>query len=178
MPVMIHADRKDDILTALRIADEFHLKIILTGAAEAHRVADELKKRDVPVILEKLFRAGGNMEDRDFNPGNISLLAKAGVKIAFTLGDYLAWYIPLALIGADPLEVAAFAYKNGMSEEAALRSVTIDAATIIGCENRVGSLEAGKDADIVIVRGHPFFTRSVPEAVFIDGRLAYQRKEE
>ncbi len=63
-----------------------------------------------------------------------------------------------------------------MDAEAALRSVTIDAATIIGMEDRVGSLAAGKDADLLILRGHPFRTHSIPEAVFIDGKLVYQRK--
>ncbi len=176
MPVMFHCERKDDILTALRIADEFNLKIVLTGAADAHKVVDEIKKRDVPVILESIFRGGGNIEDKDFNDKNAVILSQAGIRLSFTFGDYLIWYIPLGLMGADPLEVAAFAYKNGMSEEAALRAVTIDAARIIGCENRIGSLEAGKDADILILRGHPFLTQSVPEAVFIDGKLVYQRK--
>jgi len=178
MPVLIHCERQDDIMTALRIADEFHLKIILSGAAEAFGVADEIKRRNIPVILERVFRGGGNIEDRDFDPKKISILAKAGVRISFTLGDYLAWYIPLALIGADPLEVAALAFKNGLPEEDALRSMTIEAARIIGCENRVGSLEPGKDADILILRGHPFLTRSIPEAVFVDGRLVYQRTDQ
>jgi imidazolonepropionase-like amidohydrolase len=175
MPVMIHCEREDDILTALRIADEFHLKIILTGAIEAHKVVSEIKKRNIPVILERVFRGGGNIEDRDFNLENLSILAKEGIRVSFTLGDYLTWYIPLALMGADPLEVAALAFKHGMSEEAALKAITIDAANIIGCENRIGSLEPGKDADLLILRGHPFFTHSVPEAVFIEGKLIYQR---
>ena len=175
MPAMIHCEREDDIRTALRIADEFQLRIIITGAAEAFKVAAEIKKRNIPVVMEKIFRGGGNIEDRDFDAGNLSILAKAGITVSFTLGDYLAWYIPLALMGADPLEEAAFAFKNGMSEEAALRAVTLDAARIIGCENRIGSLEPGKDADFLILGGHPFFTHSVPEAVFIDGKLVYQR---
>jgi len=175
MPVMIHCEREDDILTALRITDEFHLKMVLTGGAEAHKVAEELKKRNIPVIIDKIFRAGGNTEDKDFDPRNLALLSKAGVKVSFTLGDYLAWYIPLAVIGADPLEVAAFAFKNGMPEEEALEAVTIEAARIAGCDSRVGSLEPGKDADILILSGHPFRTRSVPEAVIIDGRVVYQR---
>jgi imidazolonepropionase-like amidohydrolase len=175
MPVMVHCEREDDILTALRIADEFHLRIILTGGAEAHKVADELKKRNIPVIIDKIFRAGGNTEDEDFDPRNLAILSKAGVRVSFTLGDYLAWYIPLGLVGADPLEVAAFAFKNGLSEEAALEAVTLEAARIIGCEKRVGSLEPGKDADILVLSGHPFEIRSLPEAVFIGGKLVYQR---
>ena len=175
MPVMVHAERQDDILTALRIADEFHLKVVLTGGAEAHKVAEEIRKRNIPVIIDKVFRAGGNTEDSDFDPANLALLARAGVQVSFTLGDYLAWYIPLGLMGADPLEVAAFAFKNGLSEEQALEAVTIVPAGIIGCQDRVGSLEPGKDADIVILTGHPFLTRSAPEAVFIGGKLVYRK---
>ena len=124
-----------------------------------------------------VFRGGGNIEDRNFSDKNPAILSKAGVPLNFTLGDYFIWYIPLGLMGADPLEIAAYVYKNGVSEDAALRAVTIDAAKIIGCEDRVGSLEAGKDADILILRGHPFQTQSIPEAVFIDGGLVYQRNE-
>jgi imidazolonepropionase-like amidohydrolase len=176
MPAMFHCERKDDILTALRIADEFNLKTILTGGAEAHMVADEIKKRKIPVVLETVFRGGGNIEDRNFNLRNVAILSRAGVKVNFTLGDYLIWYIPMGLMGADPLEIAAFSYKYGMDEEAALRSITIDAARMIGCEDRIGSLEPGKDADILILKGHPFKIFSVPLTVFIDGQLVYQRQ--
>lgn len=178
MPAMFHAERKDDILTALRIADEFHLKAILTGAAEAHMVAEEIQKRGIPVVLEQVFRGAGNIEDMNFSLKNAALLSRAGIKVNFSLGDYLIWYIPMGLMGADPLEIAAFSYKYGMDEEAALRSITIDAARMIGCEDRIGSLEPGKDADIVILKGHPFNTRSVPTAVFIDGKMVYQRKSD
>jgi len=176
MPAMVHCERLDDILTAIRIADEFDLKIVLTGAVDAYKAVEEIKKRNIPVILESIFRGGGNLEDKDFSYKNAAILSQHGIKVNFTLSDYLTWYIPMGLMGADPLEIAAFVYKNGLSEEAALRSVTIDAAHIIGCENRIGSLEKGKDADILILRGHPFLINSVPEAVFIDGKLVYQRK--
>lgn len=177
MPAMVHCERLDDILTAIRIADEFHLQIILTGAVDAYKAVEEIKKRDIPVVLESIFRGAGNLEDKDFIYKNAAVLSRNGIKVNFTLSDYLIWYIPLGLMGADPLEIAAYVYKNGMSEEAALRSITIDAARIIGCESRIGSLEKGKDADILILRGHPFYTKSVPEAVFINGDLVYQRKK-
>ncbi|MEW5900055.1 MAG: amidohydrolase family protein [Acidobacteriota bacterium] len=176
-PAMFHCERKDDILTALRIADEFGLKAVLTGGAEAYAVGDEIKKRNIPVVLESVFRGGGNIEDSGFSERNPAILSRSGITVGFTLGDYLAWYIPLGLMGGDPLEVAAFAHRRGMSEEAALQSVTIDAARIVGCEDRIGSLEPGKDADLIILPGHPFSIRSVPVAVFIDGKLVYRRLE-
>jgi imidazolonepropionase-like amidohydrolase len=175
MPVVIHCDRKDDILTALRLADEFKLKAILDGATEAYALADEIKKRDIPVILGEIFRGVGNVEDAGFNEANPAVLAKAGIRLAFRAEDGL-WQWPAAgTAGGDLLEVAAYACRNGMPEEAALRAVTIDAARIAGIDARVGSLEPGKDADILILRGHPFRTGSVADAVFLDGKLVYER---
>ncbi len=176
MPVIVHAERKDDILTALRLADEFKLKIILDGGTDAYTVVDELKKRNVPVILEDIMRGVGNIEDAGFSNDNPALLARAGVTVAFRSKEGL-WQWPAAgLTGGDPLEVAAFACRYGMPEDAALRAVTIDAARIAGIADRVGSLEPGKDADILILRGHPLATTSIPEAVFMDGKLVYQAK--
>ncbi len=177
IPVMIHCERKDDILTALRIADEFKLRIIFDGATDAYKLVDEIKKRNIPVVLENLFRGAGDIEDKGFNPANPAILAKAGIKVAFRPLEG-SWYTPgVGWTGGDLLEIATFAVKSGMPEEAALRAVTIDAAKIIGMEKQIGSLEEGKDADILILRGHPFRTRSIPEAVFIDGNLVYRREE-
>jgi len=176
-PVIVHCERKDDILTALRLADEFGLKIILDGATDAYTVVDEIKKRNIPVILGDILRGIGNVEDAGFNNSNPAILVKAGIRVAFRSREGL-WYWPAAgMVGGDLLEIAAFACRNGMPEEAALRAVTIEAARIAGIDDRVGSLERGKDADILILRGHPFRTTSAPEAVIIDGKIIYQRKE-
>jgi imidazolonepropionase-like amidohydrolase len=176
MSVIVHAERKDDILTALRLADEFKLKIILDGATDAYKVVDEIKKWNVPVILENIMRGVGNVEDAGFSNSNPTVLAQAGIPIAFRSKEGL-WQWPAAgLTGGDPLEIAAFACRYGMPEDAALRAVTIDAARIAGIADRVGSLEPGKDADILILKGHPLKTMSIPEAVFMDGKLVYQAK--
>ncbi|MCK5651935.1 MAG: amidohydrolase family protein, partial [Gemmatimonadetes bacterium] len=175
-PVLVHAERRDDILTALRIADEFDLRIILDGATDAYKLIDEIRERDIPVIVENLFRGAGGIEDEGFDPAAPALLSDAGIRIAFRPRLSSGWFTPSASgPGGDLLEIAAFAVRNGMDPDAALRSVTIDAATIIGMEDRVGSLEPGKDADLLILRGHPLGTLSVPEAVLIDGKLVYQR---
>ncbi len=176
-PVLIHCERKDDIWTALRIADEFGLKIILDGATDAYRMIDEIKKRNIAVILEDQFRGTGGIEDQGFNPENARLLNEAGIPITFRPQLTTGMYAPgVGEAGGDMLEIAAFAVKNGLNPDAALKAVTIDAARIIGMADRVGSLEPGKDADILILRGHPLHTRSIPEAVFIDGKLTYQRR--
>jgi imidazolonepropionase-like amidohydrolase len=177
MPVLIHCERRDDILTALRLADEFKLKVVLDGATDAYKVVDEIKKRGIAVVLEDIFRGAGNIEDRGFNPQNAALLAKAGILVAFRPFEG-SWYVPGAGEGGgDLLEVAAFAFRNGLPEVDALRAVTINAARIAGMESRIGSLEPGKDADILVLRGHPFATGSVPEAVFINGKPVFVKKE-
>jgi imidazolonepropionase-like amidohydrolase len=175
MPVMVHAEREDDIRTALRIADEFKLRIILDGATDAHRLAADLAKRGIPVILENQFRGAGDIEDRGFDPAAAAILSKAGVRLAFRADEGSRWTPAAGEAGGDLLETAAFAVKNGLDEDVALRAVTIEAARIAGIDARTGSLEAGKDADILILRGHPLKTKSVPEAVFIAGKVVYQR---
>jgi imidazolonepropionase-like amidohydrolase len=175
-PALIHCERKSDIMTALNLADEFKLKIILDGATDAYKLVDEIRKRGVPVILENTMRGAGNIEDAGFNVSNPAILAKAGIPVAFRSKEG-QWEWPAAgMTGGDLLEIAAFASRFGMPEDAALRAVTIDAARIAGIGDRVGSLEPGKDADILILGGHPLRTTSVPEAVFLNGKLIYQRK--
>jgi len=177
MPVLIHCERRDDILTAFRLADEFKLKVVLDGATDAYKVVDEIKKRGIAVILEDVFRGAGNIEDRGFSPQNAAILARAGIPIAFRPSEG-SWHVPGAgEAGGDLLEIAAFAFRNGVPEEETLRAVTINAARIAGMESRIGTLEPGKDANILILRGHPFQTGSVPEAVFIEGKLAFEREE-
>jgi imidazolonepropionase-like amidohydrolase len=174
-PVLVHCERRDDILTALRISDEFGLKIVLDGATDAYRVIDEIKKRNIPVILEDLFRGAGNIEDFAFNPRTPALLSRAGIKVAFRPREG-SWTTPgPGSPGGDLLEIAALAVKYGMNEDAALRAVTIDAAEIMGMGDRIGSLEKGKEADIVILGDLPFRTGSLPLAVFIQGKLIYKR---
>jgi imidazolonepropionase-like amidohydrolase len=177
MPVLVHAEREDDIRTALRIADEFKLRVILDGATDAYRLAADLAKRGIPVILENQFRGIGNIEDRSFNPAAAAILSKAGVRVAFRAREGSRWTPASGEADGDLLQTAAFAVKNGLDEEAALRAVTIDAARIAGVDARTGSLEPGKDADIIILRGHPLRTKSVPEAVFISGKLVYRRTD-
>jgi imidazolonepropionase-like amidohydrolase len=79
--------------------------------------------------------------------------------------------------GGDLFEIAALAFKFGMPEDEALKAITINPTKIIGVDDRVGSLEEGKDADMLILRGHPFKTRSIPEAVFINGKRVYKMEK-
>ena len=114
IPVLIHAERRDDIHTALRIADEF----ILDGATDAYKLVDEIASREIPVIVENLFRGIGAIEDEGFNPNMPALLSEAGVRIAFRPRINSGWYTPgSGSPGGDLLEIAAFAVRNGMDAE-------------------------------------------------------------
>lgn len=176
--VLIHCHRSEDIRAAIRLADEFNLKMILAGGTEAYKVVDQLKVRKIPVILERVQRRRTYFDDGDFEPSNAALLAKSGILIAFKPKEGGRWVAPeVAWGGGDMLELAALAVKHGLAEETALRAITIDAAKIIEMDHRVGSLEPGKDANIVILKGHPLRVRSLPVAVFIDGNLVYLKEE-
>jgi len=176
VPLMVHSERHSDILAALRVADEFGIDLILTGAADAWQVIPELKRRDIPVILDQVYRRSENTEEHNFNPETPALLSKAGIRVAFRAEEGGLWVFPgVAWGGGDLLELAAIAVKYGMDPDAALRAITIEPARMIGMADRVGSIEPGKDADLLILNGHPLGVRSLPEAVFIDGRLVYHK---
>ena len=173
------ADTEEDIRTAVRLADEFGLRIAISGGIDALQVADDLKRRDIPVILG-LSGTGwtafeGIRGGPRFDEQRPAKLAAAGIKVAmFGPGGHRG-NLPHGRIGGEPILNAAWAFKNGMSEADALRMVTQNGADVIGFGTRLGSLDAGKIADVVIWNGHPFTHTALPEVVLIDGRVVYQR---
>ncbi len=167
MRVHIHAHRADDILTAVRIAEEFNLDLNIEHATEGYKIADILAKKGVPCTVGPILFSRSKYELRNMTPKNPGLLAKAGVKVAIQTDEMSAVrYLSIN---------AALAVREGMPEEEALKAITLHAAEVIGVQDRVGSLEAGKDADVVIFSGHPFDYRTVAEKVLIDGQIVYQR---
>jgi imidazolonepropionase-like amidohydrolase len=169
MKARIHAHRADDMLTAIRIAEEFDLDLTLEHATEGYKIADVLAAKEVPVTAGPILFSRVKYELKDMTPKNPGVMAKAGVKVAIQTDEMSA--VKYLLINA------ALAVREGMSEEEALKAVTINAAEIIGVADRVGSLEVGKDADIVVFSGHPFEYRTVAELVLVDGQVAYRREE-
>jgi imidazolonepropionase-like amidohydrolase len=161
LPLAINANRASDLLAAMRLADEFHLKLILMGAAEGWRIARELALRKVPVVVKPLtdipsFDAlGATLE----NPAR---LAKAGVTVILSSFD--------THNARNLRQEAGNAIAYGLDRDVALRAVTLEPARVWGVADRVGSLEAGKDADVVIWSGDPFELTTGPEHVFIAGR--------
>jgi len=162
IPIKAHAHRADDIFTAIRIAKEFNIKITLDHCTDGALIADTLAKEGVPAIVGPSFghRTKFELTNKSFvTPG---ILAKAGVKVAITTDS------PVTPLHSLPL-MAGMAVAAGMDECEALRAITLNAAEIIGIEDRVGSITPGKDADIAIFEGHPFEISSKPWMVLING---------
>lgn len=168
IPLLVNVHRANDILAALRIAKEFNIKIVLDGASEAYLVTDQIKASGVGVILHPtMARAGGESENLSFETA--SALRKAGIPFAIQSG--YEGYVPKTRV---VLFEAALAAANGLTFTEALSAITIDAARILGIADRVGSLEAGKDADLAMFDGDPFEYTSHVTGVIIDGQIVSQ----
>jgi imidazolonepropionase-like amidohydrolase len=163
-PLLLTVHRQQDILTALRIADEFDLKLILDGCAEAHLVIDEIKAAGVPVIIHPtMARPSGDRENMTFEAA-----AKLNnAEIPFALQSGFEPYVPKTRV--VPFE-AAMTLGYGLSFEDALASITIDSAQLLGIADRVGSIETGKDADLALFDGDPFEFLTHCIGVVIDGK--------
>ena len=132
-------------------------------------MAQEIGEREIPVILEPFFDFGSrryNIEGRDIRWSNAAILSQAGVRVA------LAPYYPEHQ-GTDMLTVALFAARHGMSRDLALRAITLTPAEILGVADRVGSIEAGKDADLLVLSGDPLASTTRIERVMINGKTVY-----
>jgi imidazolonepropionase-like amidohydrolase len=165
IPLLVNAQRAQDIISALRLAKEFNLRIILDGAAESYLVVDAIKAANVPVIIHPtMYRAGGETENLSMETA--STLRKAGIQVALQSG--YETYVPKTRV---VLFEAAVAAANGLTLEEALATITIDAARILGVNNRVGSLEKGKDADLALFDGDPFEYTSHVIGVIINGKI-------
>jgi imidazolonepropionase-like amidohydrolase len=170
IPAVFTVHREDDILTALRIGKEFGLKVILDGATEGYLVAGEIAKANVPVIVSPTMIRASSFETRNATLENAALLADAHVKIAIQSG--FEGYVPKTRLALFEASVAA---ANGLGLERALAAVTVDAARILGVADRVGSLEEGKDADLVLFNGDPFEYVTRVEAVVSGGQVFHPK---
>ena len=162
LPLKIHAHRCDDILTAIRIVKEFGLKASLDHCTDGSLIAEEVRASGFPAIVGPSFGVKSKLELKNKSFKTAADLANAGVKVAIMTD------CPVHEQGALPL-FAAMAVKAGMEVEDALRAITINAAEISGIADRVGSIEPGKDADIVIWETNPLSVEAKVSSVFIDG---------
>jgi len=162
-PVMFNVDKASEIRGALEIADEFKLKAILSGCAEAWKVVDLLKSKNVPVLLGgTLSLPGGEYEPYDVNYTTAAVLSKNGVKFAFTTND-------AAHVRDLPFE-AGVAVAYGLSKEEALKAVTLYPAQILGVDKQIGSIAEGKNANIILTDGDPLEKLTKVKHLFINGK--------
>ena len=165
VPLLLTAHRHQDITSALRLAGEFHIELVLDGASEAHLVLPEIKAAGVPVIVHPtMMRPSGDAENATVEMA--ALLARE--QIPFALQSGYESYVPKTRV---VLFEAAMAAAYGLSSQDALAAITLDAARLLKIDDRVGSIEPGKDADLALFDGDPFEYISHCTAVIIDGRV-------
>ena len=163
LPLVTVANREDDIRDAVAFADREKVKMVLAGAAEADAVAPLLKEKNVPVIIGEVLTLPEERDDFHARPYELAgVLDKAGVKFAFATSD--------AAYARNLPNQAAMAVAWGLDRDEALKALTIDAADILGVADRVGSLEAGKDANLFMSKGDPLETRTEVTGVVIEGK--------
>lgn len=168
IPLKAHAHRADDIFTAIRIAKEFGVKLTLEHCTEGHLIAKELSKEGYSAIIGPTFGNKPKFELKNKSFETPRVLVEAGVKIAIMTDSPVIPLENLPMCGA-------LAYKSGLDEMEALKAISISAAEILGIEDRVGSIEVGKDADLVIWDNHPFDLQSNVEYTIVNGEIAYKK---
>jgi imidazolonepropionase-like amidohydrolase len=168
--VHFHSHRADDLMTALRIAEEFGFEIVLHHVTEGYRVVDELVRRKVPVSLTLVDSPGGKLEAAGLLEENAAILEKAGVLVAINTDDFITE-------SRFFLRTGAIAVRGGMSEDGALRALTLNGARMLHLDDRLGSLERGKDADFVILSGPPFSVYTHVLETYIDGMPVFNRAQ-
>jgi imidazolonepropionase-like amidohydrolase len=166
-PLRAHAHRADDIATAIRIAKECRIHIVIEHCTEGHKLAGFLAENNVPAIVGPNLTALTKVEVRERNLTTPKVLAEAGVLVCLTTDHPV-----------NPIEhlilAAALAKKAGMSEAQTLAALTINPARVLGLDQRVGSLESGKDADIVLWSGSPLTVQERVRQVWIGGQSVYK----
>lgn len=165
-----HTHRHDDILTVLRLKKEFGFRLVLQHASEAWKVAKEIASAKVPASIIMIDSPGGKLEVTDIKWENGSVLEKAGALIGFHTDDYIT---DSRLF----LRSAGLGVRSGMSREKALYGVTMANAIMLDLQDRVGSLEKGKDADFIVLSGDPLSIYTKVEQTFVEGIQVFDRND-
>jgi imidazolonepropionase-like amidohydrolase len=167
IPLTIHAHRADDIMTAIRIANEFGIPYTLEHCTEGYTIVDELKKQKPRMTIGPLLISRTKVELRNRSFKNAAILSKAGLKVSLITDHFVLPVISLPLC-------AALAVKYGMNKNEALKAITINPAEHLGISKRVGSIEPGKDADIVILDNEPLKLETNVKKVIINGEVVFE----
>ncbi len=169
IPLKAHAHRADDILTAIRIAKEFGVNYTIDHCTEGYLIKDILAEEKASVILGPLLTDRSKIELRNQSLKSPGILANSGIKVAI-MTDHPC--VPIQYLSL----CAAMAVREGMAETDALAAITINAAQIVGISDRVGSLEVGKDADVVIFSGYPLDFKTRVDVTIINGEVIFERE--
>lgn len=159
-----HCHRADDMMTAIRIAKEFHLDAVLVHGTEGHRIPDIIQRAGVPIICGPILCDRCKPELRDLEITTPNILYQHGISIALCTDHTV---IPIQYLATT----AALAVKGGLPYEAALEAITVQPARILGVEDRVGSLKVGMDADLQLYHGNPLDLQCDPWLVMVDGKV-------
>jgi len=165
-----HTHRNDDIITVIRLSQEFGFRVVLHHVSEAWMVADEIARAKVPCSVILVDSPGGKIEAKDLVFTTGAVLEKAGVLVAFHTDDGIT---DSRLF----LRMAALAVRAGMSREKALEALTLAGARMMDLQDRVGSLEVGKDADVIVLSGDPLSIYTKVEQTWIEGRMVFDRSD-
>jgi len=168
--VQHHTHRHDDIITVLRLREEFGFRVVLHHASEAAKVAEEIAAAGVACSLIAIDSPGGKLEAMDFDLGAGGVLERAGATVAYHTDD---WINDSRLF----LRSAALGVRAGLSRQGGLAAVTINGAKILGLDHRIGSLEAGKDADFVILDGDPLSVYTHVQQTWVEGKIVFDRSD-
>ncbi|MEH3089957.1 MAG: amidohydrolase [Microbacterium arborescens] len=166
-----HSHRHDDIVTAIRLAEEFGYRLVVNHGTEGHKIADVLAEKDIPVIFGPMLTSRSKVELRDRAIGALALIAAAGVTVAITTDH------PVVPIDQIRLQ-AILAVREGLPADVALEALTTNPASILRLDDRVGALEAGRDGDVVIWSGDPLAVESRVEHVLIGGTTVLETAED
>lgn len=169
--VHFHTHRADDIMTVLRLKEEFDFNVVLQHVSEGWKVADEIAEAGVPCSVIMIDSPGGKLEAVNLSYDTPRILDEAGVDFGLHTDD---WITDSRLF----LRSGAFAVRAGLSKEKAIESLTIAGARMMDLEDRIGSLEEGKDADFIILSGDPFSVYTKIEQTWIEGKKVFDREDE
>ncbi|MEQ8767747.1 MAG: amidohydrolase family protein [Planctomycetota bacterium] len=167
IPLIVRCERRRDILAAVRLSERYGIRVVLHGAADAIDLVPMLKEHGIGIIAGPLHPGGRQGEEPTRTPQGVAALVHAGLQVALVADESSPYRsASLRFLWLD----AASLSTTGLSLQQCLAPLTIEPARLLGIEDRVGSLEPGKDGDIVIFSGHPFATSSLPRRVLIEGR--------
>ena len=168
IPLKAHAHRKDDIFTAIRLAKECDVLLTLEHASDCKGIADDLAKEGYPIAAGPFIGQPKKSENQNLDPANIVDLVEAGCNVSVMTDSPIVAekYLPLC---------AGLLMREGLDEFRALQTITINPAKHLGIDHRVGSIEVGKDADLVFAKDCPMQMTVKPEAVFVNGQMVYSR---